>query len=82
MKTEFDLRLAYKADTGVSPIHGDESSLRGDFDIDFSFCSNAPPANFAAVDVELEAQEAIRDIEVDVDGLLSYLYWLEERLLG
>ena len=37
MKTEFDLRLAYKADTGMLPVRGDESSLRGDLDFGCPF---------------------------------------------
>lgn len=81
MKTEFDLRLAYKADTGVLPIRGDETSLRGEFIIDLDFENNADPENEDACSIAEEALETFESIKGDVEEILEYTYWLEEKLL-
>jgi hypothetical protein len=82
MKTEFDLRLAYKVDTGVLPVRGDENSLKGDFDFDFDFVNNADPDNEDACDIAAEALDTFNSMKGEVDEILQYLYWLEERLLN
>jgi hypothetical protein len=82
MKTEFDLRLAYKADTGVLPIRGDVESLRGDFELDFDFENNADPDNEDACMIAEQAMDVFEDMKMGIDGLVPYIKWLEERLLN
>jgi hypothetical protein len=81
MKTNLDLRLAYKADTGHYPIHQEESSLR---ELEFipEFSANPDPNNEEACEIAGDAEGAFQSAVGWSEDILEYVEWLESKLIN